>query len=126
MIVDKIKNEEGNYVPNVPGHLKLRKAIYLPDIDKYQIEYVELNTPENEITALQGEQYLNSITINGQNGLEVVMDIVNSQSLIVQRFFAKAEVWRKDTKALQDICAALGLDIDHVFAEAKKFDRYLK
>jgi len=125
MIVDKIKNEEGNYVPNVPAHLKLKKATYLSDIDKYEIEYAELNTL-NEITALQGEQYLDSITINGKNGLEVVMEMVATQPLIVRRFFDKAQIWRKDTKAVQDICTALGLNIDTVFTEAKKFERYLK
>ena len=129
MIVDK-KLENGVFVPDVPSWLIGQSflAEYLKATDNFKLHLspeLEVLNP-NEITALQGEQYLDSITINGQNGLEVVMGIVNSQSLIVQRFFAKAEVWRKDTKALQDICTALGLDINTVFSEAKKFDRFLK
>ena len=117
--------ENNNGEPLIPSGLVFKSIKYRPETDDYWGEFEQGENP-NEITALQGEQYLDSITINGQNGLEVVMGIVNSQSLIVQRFFAKAEVWRKDTKALQDICTALGLDINTVFSEAKKLDRFLK
>jgi len=52
-----------------------------PSTLKYVAEIIESTPVEespvvespNEITALQGEQYLDSITINGRNGLEVVM-----------------------------------------------------
>ena len=125
MKLNKIEIAPNQYGPDIPAGLEFKSVTYRPESDDYWGEF-EQGENFNEITALQGEQYLNSITINGQNGLEVVMGIVNSQSLIVQRFFAKAEVWRKDTKALQDICTALGLDIDTVFSEAKKLDRFLK
>ena len=126
MKLNKIEIAPNQFGPDTPEGLAFKSVTYRPETDDYWGEFQDGENP-NEITALQGEQYLNSITINGQNGLEVVMGAINAQpNLLVKRFFEKATVWKKDTQAIKDMCTAFGLDINTVFSEAKKFDRFLK
>lgn len=118
MIVQKIQNENGAFVPDIPEGLEYKSATYRPETDDYLITFSPEQIEANRITPSQGMTQLSR-----DNKLADIENYIsNAQDAELTIFWERAVFWDKNSAIVKSLANAFNIDLEVFWQAAKQIE----
>lgn len=115
MIVQKIQDEKGNFIPDIPQGLQYKSVTLNNDGQTYTVEFTPEQLKNNRITPAQGRAQLNR---EGKLSA-VAAHIEQGSNEELKIFWEYSTFWDKNTPTLQSLAQGFSIDLEDFFSKAK-------